>query len=197
MTADRIRRLLAQVQAGRLGAEEAARRLKTLPYENLGFAAVDHHRVFRQGMAEAIFCEGKTVGQAVAIASRLLRNRHPVLATRVEPAVARALLRLDRRARHEPLGRTVVLAPPKGWGTRALRGAGHVMIMTAGTADVSVAEVARVAGHGLGGRVTTLYDVGVAGVAPVAGRLEPLGTAEGVGVGARLGGAPPRRRGGG
>src|SRR5881397_3661183 len=123
MTADRIRQLLAQVQAGRLNAEEASRRLKTLPYENLGFAAVDHHRVFRQGMAEAIFCEGKTVGQAVAIARRLLRNRHPVLATRVEPALARALLRLDRqgarqgrldprallrldrRARYEPLGR--------------------------------------------------------------------------------------------
>src|SRR5256885_14629753 len=137
MTADRIRQLLAQVQAGRLNAEEASRRLKTLPYENLGFAAVDHHRVFRQGMAEAIFCEGKAVGQAVAIASRLLRNRHPVLATRVEPAVARALLRLDRRRPYEPLGRTVGLAPPEGWGTRALRGAGHVMIMTAGTAGGS------------------------------------------------------------
>src|SRR2546422_4447070 len=84
MTADRIRQLLAQVQAGRLNAEEASRRLKTLPYENLGFAAVDHHRVFRQGMAEAIFCEGKTTAQAVAIARRLLRNRHPVLATRSE-----------------------------------------------------------------------------------------------------------------
>src|SRR5438309_5872548 len=144
MTADRTRRLLAQQQTGRINAAQAARRLKTLPYENLGFAAVDHHRVFRQGMAEAIFCEGKTAGQAAAIASRLLRNRHPVLATRVEPAVARSLLRLDRRARYEPLGRTVVLAPPKGWGTRALRGAGHVVIMTAGTADVSVAEEARV-----------------------------------------------------
>src|SRR2546427_494563 len=182
MTADRIRQLLAQVQAGRLNAEEASRRLKTLPYENLGFAAVDHHRVFRQGMAEAIFCEGKTTAQAVAIARRLLRNRHPVLATRVEPALARALLRLDRRARYEPLGRTVVLAPPKGWGTRALRGAGHVVIMTAGTADMSVAEEARVTAQVLGDRVTTLYDVGVAGPHPVLGRSAVLGAARGVGV---------------
>src|SRR3989441_11019520 len=91
-------------------------------------------------MGGAIFCEGKPVGRAVAIARRLLRTRHPVRAPRVDPAVARALLRLDRRARYEPLGRTVVLSPPKGWGTRARRGAGHVMIMTAGTADVSVAE---------------------------------------------------------
>src|SRR2546425_11636274 len=188
MTADRIRRLLAQVQAGRLNAEEASRRLKTLPYENLGFAAVDHHRVFRQGMAEAIFCEGKTAAQAVAIARRLLRNRHPVLATRVEPTLARALLRLDRRARYDPLGRTVVLAPPKGWGTRALRGAGHVVIMTAGTADMSVAEEARVTAQGLGDRVTTLYDVGGAGGGPVLGRYGLLGGAEVVVGGAGRGG---------
>src|SRR2546428_1904964 len=186
MTADRIRRLLAQVQAGRLGAEEAARRLKTLPYETRGFAGGDHHRVFGRGMGGAIFCEGKTVGQAVAIASRLLRNRHPVLATRVEPAVARALLRLDRRARYEPLGRTVVLAPPKGWGTRALRGAGHVMIMTAGTTDVSVAEEARVTAQVLGDRVTTLYDVGVAGVERLVVRLEDFETPNGVDVVPRI-----------
>src|SRR5437879_13287060 len=121
MTADRIRRLLAQVQAGRLGAEEAARRLKTLPYENLGFAAVDHHRVFRQGMAEAIFCEGKTAVQAVAIARRLLRNRHPVLATRAGPALARARRRRARRPPTGPLGRAVVPAPRKGGGPAALR----------------------------------------------------------------------------
>lgn len=191
MTSDRIRRLLAQVQAGRLNVEKAARHLKTLPYENLGFAAVDHHRVFRQGMAEAIFCEGKTAGQAVAIARQLLRNRHPVLATRVEPTLARALLRLDRRARYEPLGRTVVLAPPKGWGTRALRGAGHVVIMTAGTADVSVAEEARVTAQVLGNRVTTLYDVGVAGLHRLLDRYELLETAKVLVVVAGMDGALP------
>src|SRR3989454_2928687 len=196
MTSDRILRLLKQIEAGRLTPEGAARHLKTLPYENLGFAAVDHHRVFRQGMPEAIFCEGKTVGQAVAIARRLLRNHHPVLATRVEPAVARALLRLDRRAHYEPLGRTVVLAPPKGWGTRALRGAGHVVIMTAGTADMSVAEEARVTAQVLGDRVTTLYDVGVAGLHRVLGRYELLEAAKGLVVVAGLDGALPSGVGG-
>src|SRR3989449_11161383 len=125
-------------------------------------------------MAEAIFCEGKPPARAVAIARRVLRNRHPGLAPRVGPALARALLRLARRARYEPLGRTVVLAPPKGWGTRALRGAGHVVIMTAGTADMSVAEEARVTAQVLGDRVTTLYDVGVAGVHRVVGPLVPI-----------------------
>lgn len=164
MTADRIKRLLAQVESGRVSAEAATHRLKKLPYENLGFASVDHHRLLRQGMPEAILCEGKTVAQVVAIAKKLMRNGHPVLTTRVEPATARALLRLDRRARYEPLGRTVVLRPPKGWGTKALRGSGSILIVTAGTADVPVAEEARVTAQVLGNRVTTLYDVGVAGL---------------------------------
>jgi NCAIR mutase (PurE)-related protein len=164
MTVDRIRRLLAQVGKGRLGVEAATRRLRTLPFENLGFASVDHHRAIRQGMPEVIFSEGKTVPQVVEIARRLIRAGHPVLATRVEPEVARALRRMDHRARYEALGRTVVLRPPKGWGTSALRGTGQILIITAGTADVGVAEEARVTAQVLGNRVTTLYDVGVAGL---------------------------------
>ena len=159
MTEQRIRRLLVQVESGRLDVQAATRRLKTLPYENLGFAAVDHHRALRQGIPEAIFCEGKTVAQVVAIARRLMRNGHPVLATRVEPAVARALRRLDRRARYEPLGRTVVLCPPNKGGAWARRAPGEILIITAGTADVPVAEEARVTAQALGNRVTTLYDL--------------------------------------
>jgi hypothetical protein len=156
--------LLVQVESGRLDVQTATRRLKRLPYEQLGFATVDHHRALRQGMPEAIFCEGKTIAQVVAIARRLMRNGHPVLATRVEPAVARALRRLDRRARYEPLGRTVVLGPSTTSMARARSAIGHILIITAGTADVPVAEEARVTAEALGHRVTTLYDVGVAGL---------------------------------
>jgi NCAIR mutase (PurE)-related protein len=191
MTSDRIKRLLAQVESGRLSAEAATRRLKTLPYENLGFAAVDHHRHLRQGMPEAIFCEGKTVAQVVAIARRLMRNGHPVLATRVEPETAQVLKRLDRRARYEPLGRTVVLRPPKGWGTRALRGTGSILIVTAGTADVPVAEEARVTAQVLGNRVRTLYDVGVAGLHRLLDHHEALDTARVLVVVAGMDGALP------
>ncbi len=191
MTADRIRRLLAQVESGRLSVDAAIRRLKRLPYENLGFASVDHHRLLRQGMPEAIFCEGKTVEQVIEIARRLMRGEHPVLATRVEPAVARALRRLDRRARYEPLGRTVVLRPPKGWGTRTLRGAGAILIITAGTADVPVAEEARVTAQVLGNRVTTLYDVGVAGLHRLLDRNEALAAARVLIVVAGMDGALP------
>lgn len=191
MTADRIRRLLARVEAGKLSPEAATRRLKRLPYENLGFAAVDHHRMLRQGMPETIFCEGKTVAQAVAIARRMLRNGHPVLATRVEPEVARGLRQLDRRSRHDPIGRTVVLRPPKGWGTVALRGTGHILIITAGTADVAVGEEARVTAQMLGNRVTTLYDVGVAGLHRILDHHRDLAAARVVIVVAGMDGALP------
>ena len=191
MTADRIRHLLAQVKSGRLGVEAATRRLKTLPYENLGFASLDHHRLLRQGMPEAIFCEGKTVAQVIAIAKRLMKGGHPVLATRVEPAVARALRRLDRRARYEPLGRTVVMQPPQRWGTPTRRGTGSILIITAGTADVPVAEEARVTAQVLGNRVTTLYDVGVAGLHRLLDHHEHLENARALVVVAGMDGALP------
>lgn len=191
MTSDRIKRLLDQVQSGRLSVEAATRRLRTLPYENLGFAAVDHHRLLRQGMPETILCEGKTVTQVVAIARRMVSRGHPVLATRVKPEAARALQRLDRRARYEPLGRTVVLRPPKGWGTDALRGTGSILIVTAGTSDVPVAEEARVTAQVLGNRVTTLYDVGVAGLHRLLDHHEALDKARVLVVVAGMDGALP------
>jgi hypothetical protein len=165
--------------------------LKTLPYEDLGFAAVDHHRAMRQGMPETIFCDGKTAGQVVEIARRMMRQGGPVLATRVEPSVARALRRLDRRAAHDPLGRTMVLRPPRDWGSQSRRGAGHILIITAGTADVPVAEEARVTADVLGDRVTTLYDVGVAGLHRLLDRYDAIEAANVLVVVAGMDGALP------
>jgi NCAIR mutase (PurE)-related protein len=191
MTADRVRRMLERVRSGRLDLEAAVRRLKTLPYEDLGFATVDHHRAMRQGMAETIFCEGKTAAQAVEIARRMMRRGHPVLATRVEPPVARALRRLDRRAAHDPVSRTVVLRPPRGWGSGSGRGVGHILIITAGTADVAVAEEARITAEVLGNRVTALYDVGVAGLHRLLDRYDVLEAAKVLVVVAGMDGALP------
>jgi pyridinium-3,5-biscarboxylic acid mononucleotide synthase len=191
MTLDRIRRLLEDVQKGRLGVEAAVRHLKTLPYEDIGFAAVDHHRLFRQGMAETILCEGKTQAQVLAIATRLRRHRHPVLATRVDPGIGRALLRLDRGAQHDPIGRTVVLDPPKGWSGKARRAGGEVLIITAGTSDISVAEEARATAQILGNTVTTMYDVGVAGLHRLLDRHRDLESAHVLIVIAGMDGALP------
>ena len=190
MTSARIRQLLEQVEAGRLSAEAAARRLKTLPYENLGFAAIDHHRLFRQGMAETILCEGKSLPQVVEIARRLRKHRHPVLATRVDPAVGRALLRLDRRAEYDPIGRTVGLNPLKGRRPKAERTA-PIMIITAGTSDMAVAEEARVTAQVLGNAVSTMYDVGVAGLHRLLDRRADLDAANVMIVIAGMDGALP------
>ena len=192
MTLDRIRQLLEQVQAGGLSVEMALRRLKTLPYEDIGFAAVDHHRLFRQGMAETILCEGKTPTQVLGIARRLQGHGHPVLATRVEPEVARNLLRLDRQAQHDPIGRTVVLNPAKLRRTsRPRRNAGEVLIITAGTSDMSVAEEARATAQVLGETVTTMYDVGVAGLHRLLDRRRDLEAARVLIVVAGMDGALP------
>ena len=192
MTLDRIRQLLEQVRAGGLSVEMALRRLKLLPYEDIGFAAVDHHRLFRQGMAETILCEGKTLIQVVEIARRLQGHGHPVLATRVDPVVAKGLLRLDRQAQHDPVGRTVVLNPAKIRTTaRPRRDAGEVLIITAGTSDISVAEEARATAQVLGETVTTMYDVGVAGLHRLLDRRRALEAAYVMIVVAGMDGALP------
>ncbi|GKS56914.1 1-(5-phosphoribosyl)-5-amino-4-imidazole-carboxylate carboxylase [Nitrospira sp.] len=153
-----IERLLQHLQDGTLTRQQVVDRLHAPAAELLGFATVDHHRAIRQGFPEVIFCEGKTTAQVVAIARGLVRHNGAVLATRVEPKTARALLRQHRRARYHETARVVALEAP------VPRRLGHVLIITAGTADVPIAEEARVTAETMGSRVETLYDVGVAGL---------------------------------
>lgn len=153
-----IKKLLQQVQEGSLSVPKALDQLRTLPYENLGFAKVDHHRTLRQGIPEAILCEGKTEAQIIAIAKGLLKHKVPVLATRANPSIARALQRVSRRAVYEQEARMVVIQSttpiPQG----------DILIVTAGTSDIPVAEEARVTASAMGSAVEMLFDVGVAGM---------------------------------
>ncbi len=150
--------LLQQVQKGSLSVQRALDQLQTLPYENLGFAKIDHHRTLRHGVPEAILCEGKTEAQIIAIAKGLMKKKAPVLATRANPNIARALKRISRRAVYEKDARMVVIQ------SNAPQPQGDVLIITAGTADIPVAEEARVTASVMGSAVETLFDVGVAGV---------------------------------
>ncbi|MGH7167868.1 MAG: nickel pincer cofactor biosynthesis protein LarB [Nitrospiraceae bacterium] len=168
MDSTRLKKLLRNLQAGTVGLAAAVERLRTLPYEDLGFASVDHHRSIRQGFPEVVFCEGKTRAQIVAIARDLLKKGGPLLATRVEPDVAAALGRLDRRAVYHDVARVVVIQRRKP----ELRG--DILVVTAGTADIPVAEEARVTAEVMGSCVESLYDVGVAGIHRVLGRQERL-----------------------
>ena len=168
MDSVRLKRLLRNLQSGTVGLAAAVERLRTLPYEDLGFASVDHHRSIRQGFPEVVFCEGKTRAQIVAIARDLLKKGGPLLATRVEPDVAAALGRLDRRAVYHDLARVVVIQRRKP----ELRG--DILVVTAGTADIPVAEEAKVTAEVMGSRVESLYDVGVAGIHRVLGQQDRL-----------------------
>lgn len=187
MNPDRLRELLDAVAAGQLSPSAAQERLKTLPFEDLGFARVDHHRALRSGFAEVIFGQGKTPEQIAAIFSRLAAAGHDVLATRVTSEAAAAV----RAATGLPLiyeqtARALTLRQrPLPLSREA------IAICCAGTADLPVAEEARVTAEMMGQRTITLYDVGVAGLHRLLSQSAVLRSARVVVVVAGMEGALP------
>ncbi|HEY5495805.1 MAG TPA: nickel pincer cofactor biosynthesis protein LarB [Candidatus Limnocylindrales bacterium] len=187
MNQHRLRSILEDVRAGRLDIEGASDRLRDLPYEEVGgFACVDHHRAVRQGMSEVVLAEGKTTEQVVAIVERLAAHGGPVLATRAAPAVYDAVRERVPAAEYNPLARTILVPDPD-----APPGRPGILILTAGTADVPVAEEAAVTAIAMGNLVERVYDVGVAGIHRLLDRLDALGRARVIVVVAGMDGALP------
>ena len=160
MTPERIRALLEAVAQGQIDTDAACAQLAHLPFEELGFARIDHHRTLRQGFPEVIFCEGKTVDQVVAIAERILSSGTALLATRTNADMREALVAHHPAAHVNALARTVVVpgAIPNA------ETIGEILIVAAGTSDLPVAEEAVETARIMGNAVETLYDVGVAGI---------------------------------
>ncbi len=154
-----IRELLTGVRSGTVELDEALQKLRDLPYEHLDFAVVDHHRGLRRGHPETIFCEGKTLEEVREIAARLLERGSNILATRANSEVYQKLCELTDDLHYNEKARIVVLKPR----TR-VESEGTILIITAGTSDIPVAEEAAVTAEAMGGRVERLYDVGVAGI---------------------------------
>ncbi len=157
-----VKRLLEAVAAGKLSAQKAVERLKHLPFEDLGFAKIDHHRALRQGYAEVIFGRGKTPEQVAHIVRGMLRPKdatHNILVTRADRKIFAAVRRLARTARFYPLPSAILIRR-----SREITGKGTILIVSAGTSDIPVAEEAAVTADAMGNRVETLYDVGVAGL---------------------------------
>jgi NCAIR mutase (PurE)-related protein len=154
-----LKKILERVRAGKVSPDGALRRLKILPYEDLGFAKIDNHRQLRRGFPEVIFGEGKSVPQIVAIMRRMASKRQPVLVTRVAPEAYRKIRRRCGRARYHPQARAVTLEAP---GRRVARPG--ILVVAAGTSDLQVAEEAAVTAEVLGNEVVRLYDVGIAGL---------------------------------
>lgn len=186
LTREVIAKLLGDVRRGRLGVDAALERLRDMPYEDLGYARIDHHRPLRQGMPEVIFGRGKTAEQIEGLARRMLRHGHNVLITRTDAAVFERVRKLDRRAKFHPLSGAIAIRSE-----RKMRGKGLILVVTAGTTDIPVAEEALVTAAIMGNRVQALYDVGVAGLHRLLGESKALKRARVIVVAAGMEGALP------
>lgn len=160
MTPERIQALLEAVRDGQTDVSKAMETLTHLPFEDLGFARVDHHRALRQGFPEVIFCEGKTVTQVVDIAKRIVAAGSTMLATRANEETRTALAETFEKADCNDLARTVVVLGEQP----EVKTLGKILVVAAGTSDLPVAEEAVTTAQVMGNPVETLYDVGVAGI---------------------------------
>lgn len=159
MNSQSIRKLFDQVRAGRLSPDDAVERLRHLPFEDMGFAKVDHHRALRNGMPEVIFGPGKSPAQVAGIFARLAEHGGNVLATRAGEEQFAAVKKAVAKAEYRAPGRAIVLKRD-----RKKYGRGTIVVVSAGTSDIPVAEEALVTAELMGNDVQHLYDVGVAGI---------------------------------
>jgi NCAIR mutase (PurE)-related protein len=159
MTEDQLRELLTGVKSGGVEIDQALARMRHLPFEDIGFAKVDHHRTLRHGIPEVVFAMGKTVEQVVAIAEVIEARSPNLLITRTDAAKAAALVQRFPVAEHFPASGIVRI-----WRERNMTGKGEIAVVCAGTSDIPVAQEAQVTAETMGNRVVSIYDVGVAGI---------------------------------
>jgi NCAIR mutase (PurE)-related protein len=159
MNAAQLRKLFDQVRRGKLSPDEAIERLRHLPFEDLGFAKVDHHRLLRTGMPEVIFGQGKSPQQVADIFARLSARGTNVLATRATRQQSTAVKKKVADTQYRPAARAIVLRRDS-----RIYGKGAIVVVSAGTSDMPVAEEALVTAELMGNKVEHLYDVGVAGI---------------------------------
>ena len=175
---------MESVRAGEVDPAAAVEQLRQLPFEDLGFASIDHHRTIRCGFPEVIFCPGKTTEQIAEIFARLAATGGNVLATRAEEAAYEAVAERFPQAQYNACARAITLR--QGEATEPV---GHVAIVSAGTSDLPVAEEARATAEIMSAAVTTHYDVGVAGLHRVLAASKELTAANAIVVVAGMEGA--------
>jgi NCAIR mutase (PurE)-related protein len=158
MNASQLRELLESVRSGEVAVDAALERVRHLPFEDLGFAKVDHHRALRHGLPEVVFAQGKTSDQVVAIARSLLQASPNVLVTRASPECATTISRELPDGEYFPLSGAV-----RFWRDRKLEGKGNIAVVCAGTSDIPVAEEAQITAEVMGNSVVAIHDIGVAG----------------------------------
>jgi NCAIR mutase (PurE)-related protein len=191
MDEDHLRGLLEDVRSGATGVDSALERMRHLPFEDLGFAKLDHHRALRHGLTEVIFGKGKTPGQVIDIALRLLDKSPNLLITRSTEQVAEQLRAHYPETEYFPLSTAVRVRRD-----HTIRGTGKLAVVCAGTSDIPVAQEAQVTAEVMGNEVDVIYDVGVAGIHRLIASSARLGEARVVVVCAGMEGALPSAVGG-
>jgi NCAIR mutase (PurE)-related protein len=186
MDAQALRKLFTEVRRKRVSPDEAVERLRHMPFEDLGFAKVDHHRALRQGMPEVIFAQGKTPSQVAGIFTRLAIHGGNVLATRASEEQYAAVATALPQAEYRQLARAIVLKRD-----RKKHGKGVIVVVSAGTSDIPVAEEAVVTAELMGNNVRHIYDIGVAGIHRLLAHQEALAKARVIIVCAGMEGALP------
>jgi pyridinium-3,5-biscarboxylic acid mononucleotide synthase len=186
VNSESLKQLLTDVQARKLSPDEALARLRHMPFEDLGFAKVDHHRAIRAGMPEVILASGKTPAQVAGIFNKLAAHKNNVLVTRATPQHFAAVKKIARKAEYHELGRCITLQQES-----KKHGKGTIAVVSAGTSDIPVAEEAVVTAEVMGNKVEHFYDVGVAGIHRLLAHSEALMRARVVIVCAGMEGALP------
>jgi NCAIR mutase (PurE)-related protein len=168
-------KILEEVKAAKLSPEQALERVKHLPFEDLDFAKVDHHRALRQGFTEVVFAKGKTPKQVREIISAMLKkkgSKHNILITRADAKTFAAIKILSKAAKYYPLSGVIAIER-----NGEVKGKGLIVVVSAGTSDIPVAEEALITARAMGNRADHLYDVGVAGIHRLLGHKEKLAQA--------------------
>ena len=191
MNEAQLRALFEQIREGAVDVDEALGKVRHMPFEDLGFAKVDHHRALRHGMPEVIFGLGKTTSEIIAIAGSLLDRSPNVLITRVAPDSAEEVLRKFPDGEHFVRARAI-----RFWRDRAVHGRGKITVVCAGTSDIPVAQEARITAEVMGNETEEIHDIGVAGIHRLMSNRQRLAEAKVVIVCAGMEGALPSAVGG-
>ena len=170
-----VKKILEGVRSRELNINEALDRLKHLPFENLGFANIDHHRSLRQGFPECVWGQDKTAEQIITIVARMIETEQPVIVTRVDEEKSGIILSSVAAMDYHPIPRMLTFALEET--SSQTKGRGLIMVISAGTSDMPVAEEAVITARMMGNKVETLYDVGVAGIHRLVSQFEKLAEA--------------------
>ena len=187
MNRDILKDLLRRLEKGEITVEDTLEKLKTLPFENLDFACIDHHRSLRRGLSEVIFGEGKEAFDILAIMERMIEQKENILVTRLSGDKSKVVLGRFPHATYHDKARVLTLLehPIK------ITGRGKILVMSAGTSDIPVAEEAAITARFMGNEVMTIYDVGISGLHRILNHMETVMEASVIIVAAGMEGALP------